>query len=54
MSKESLDVWLLASKCFENFLFDVLTLLILGDHNFIISNMFLTIFNALDVPRQGF
>jgi len=33
--------------------FEFLTPPTLGGHNFLIFNIFLTIFNALDVPRGG-
>jgi hypothetical protein len=35
------------------FFFEFLTPFTLGDHNFLISNLFLTIVCVLDVPRGG-
>jgi hypothetical protein len=54
MSKEWLTIWLLVPYVLRNFLFNFLTPLLLGDHNFLIFNAFLTIFNALDDQNIAF
>jgi hypothetical protein len=33
--------------------FEFFTLFTVGDHNFLISNLFFTILNVLDAPRGG-
>jgi hypothetical protein len=39
---------------FNGFFSEFLTPFTLKDHNFLISNLFLTILSALDAPRGGF
>jgi hypothetical protein len=38
---------------FNGFVFEFLTAFTLGDHNFLIFNLFLMIINVLDAPRGG-